>query len=80
MGVCTRTKAPSRVPMSKTWSGEQKDGLLCQPEQHEVARPPESPAKSSEATEEYRRKWSISSVARGMPKDQWINSGGQSMG
>lgn len=55
IGVCTRTKVPSRVPMSQTRSGEKKGDLSRQPEQQEVAMAPET-AMSSEATEGHRRK------------------------
>lgn len=49
--------------MSQRWSGEEKADLSRQSEQQEVATAPESPAMSAEATEEHRRKWSVSSVA-----------------
>ena len=56
IGVCTRTKVPSRFPMSQRWSREKKGDLSRQPEQQEVATAPESPAMSAEATEDHRRK------------------------
>ena len=65
IGVCTRTKVPSRFPMIQRWSREKKGDLSRQPEQQEVATAPESPAMSAEATEEHRGKWSVSSVATG---------------
>lgn len=54
IGVCTRTKVPSRFPMIQRWTREKKGDLSHQPEQQEVATAPESPAMSAEATEEHR--------------------------